>query len=234
MTTPPSKPTPGWYPDQQDPSRNLWWDGEEWSAVRPFGAPKRKSVVGATALVLGALVALVMGIGSIADGLSDGPNAADITEGDFHAAVRRGDDCRALHGVRDRAIATSPETSERIEQRLGEVGCASPQGDRNSEGLSPPRREAPPGVIARDPNNDRMSESVFLSLIRDNVPGASSRSDQDLIAGARQLCGSLADIEDQDDLAVVADALGFDIREFAYVVTASVSRYCPQHSRLVQ
>lgn len=70
---------PGWYPDQDDPSRNLYWDGRNWhrngAPAAPFQAPppqaKRRGCFGTlikTALLLvGGLVVLAACIGFLAD-----------------------------------------------------------------------------------------------------------------------------------------------------------------------
>lgn len=73
-----SLPAPGWYPDPNDPSREMFWDGDEWvppslpAGTLPVQTPKPQAGIDSKTLafVLGAIflaaagVAVVLGFNS--------------------------------------------------------------------------------------------------------------------------------------------------------------------------
>lgn len=63
MTQP--SPAPGWYPDPSNPAKQIYWDGNAWSAPRPLAAPvtNESSAGRRTAIAIG--VCVLVGIGLV-------------------------------------------------------------------------------------------------------------------------------------------------------------------------
>src|ERR1700693_523258 len=65
MTTPPPRPSPGWYPDPSGGSGLRYWDGTAWGPVAPPTPPKKKSDVRQALLIVMSCLAGLAVVGGL-------------------------------------------------------------------------------------------------------------------------------------------------------------------------
>lgn len=76
-------------------------------------------------------------------------------------------------------------------------------------------------------------EDRYIDFIREEIPGASDRTDAQLISGGKGLCRQLDNGVTMDQLAIAASLKGFDIQELGFTTVAAVNSFCPQHRDLL-
>lgn len=77
-----------------------------------------------------------------------------------------------------------------------------------------------------------VDEFRYVTFMRDRIPGATAKTDAELIAGGHALCSEL-DGKSIDDIGVVATLFGFDMQEMADALVASVNTFCPEYDYLL-
>lgn len=86
-----------------------------------------------------------------------------------------------------------------------------------------------------EPAGDTVSDrDRYITFLRDEIPGASDRTDQQLVDGGRQVCFLLDDGMTRDELATATIISGFDVQETASLLVAAVNTYCPEHRDVIE
>lgn len=73
------------------------------------------------------------------------------------------------------------------------------------------------------------TEERFVSFIRDNIPGAASKSDDELIRGGYRLCEQYDRGMTTDQIAVAGAIQGLNLEELGVATVAAVRSFCPRH-----
>jgi hypothetical protein len=73
------------------------------------------------------------------------------------------------------------------------------------------------------------TDERYVNFVREYVPGASARSDTELINGGKQLCTQLDEGMTIDQMAVAGSLWGMNLKELGYALSAAMNSYCPEH-----